>query len=119
MSSFSFAARTILELGKELISSDEVALYELIKNSVDAGSKTIEIRAHILLTKSDFQKALDLLAGEGLRSGQAHPSPSDVLDLIEAAIPASAEIKDKQAFLKVLRKATASRASFEEALRTA
>ena len=41
MSSFTFSARTILELGKELISSDEVALYELIKNGVDAGSKTI------------------------------------------------------------------------------
>ena len=36
--SFRFAARTILELGKELISSDEVALYELIKNAIDAGS---------------------------------------------------------------------------------
>ena len=34
---FSFEARTLLELGKELISSDEVALYELIKNAVDAG----------------------------------------------------------------------------------
>ena len=36
--SFKFAARTILELGKELISSDEVALHELIKNAVDAKS---------------------------------------------------------------------------------
>ena len=30
--SFSFEARTLLELGKELISTDEVALFELIKN---------------------------------------------------------------------------------------
>ena len=42
---FSVAARTILELGAELISSDGIALYELIKNAYDAGSKraTIEI----------------------------------------------------------------------------
>ena len=38
--SFSFEARTLLELGKELISTDEVALYELIKNAVDAQSPT-------------------------------------------------------------------------------
>lgn len=43
---FKIAARTILHLGGELISSDAVALYELIKNAFDAGSKagvTIEI----------------------------------------------------------------------------
>jgi hypothetical protein len=36
--SFRILARTILELGAELISSDGVALYELIKNGIDAGS---------------------------------------------------------------------------------
>ncbi|WP_422060806.1 ATP-binding protein [Sphingopyxis sp.] len=36
---FTVAARTILELGAELISSDSIALYELIKNAYDAGSK--------------------------------------------------------------------------------
>lgn len=36
---FKIAARTILHLGGELISSDGVALYELIKNAFDAGSK--------------------------------------------------------------------------------
>jgi signal transduction histidine kinase len=43
---FKIAARTILHLGGELISSDAVALYELIKNAFDAGSKagvTIEV----------------------------------------------------------------------------
>jgi len=43
---FSVAARTILELGAELISSDGVALYELVKNAYDAGSK----RANIVVT---------------------------------------------------------------------
>ena len=35
---FKIAARTLLHLGGELISSDGVALYELIKNAFDAGS---------------------------------------------------------------------------------
>jgi HSP90 family molecular chaperone len=39
---FWFAAGTLLELGKELISSDEVALNELIKNAVDAGLPRID-----------------------------------------------------------------------------
>lgn len=54
---FTFAARSILELGKELISSDEVALYELIKNAVDAGSERIKIIAQIQLINSDFRSA--------------------------------------------------------------
>lgn len=51
---FKFAARTILELGKELISSDEVALYELIKNAVDAQSPRVEIAVSVRLTHSSY-----------------------------------------------------------------
>lgn len=54
MAGFKFAARTLLELGKELISSDEVALYELIKNGVDAGSQRIEIEAAVVLTHTNY-----------------------------------------------------------------
>src|SRR5260370_35516874 len=36
---FKVAARTILQLGPELISSDGVAFYELIKNAFDAGTR--------------------------------------------------------------------------------
>jgi signal transduction histidine kinase len=56
--SFTFEARTLLELGKELISSDEVALYELIKNAVDAQSPKVEILLKIHLTHSDFKEAI-------------------------------------------------------------
>ncbi len=41
---FRVAARTILQLGSELISSDAIAFYELIKNSFDAHSPTVDIR---------------------------------------------------------------------------
>lgn len=40
---FRVAARTVLQLGSELISSDGVAFYELIKNAFDANSKRVEI----------------------------------------------------------------------------
>lgn len=43
MANFSVAARTLIHLGAELITSDEVALNELIKNSFDADSKRVRI----------------------------------------------------------------------------
>lgn len=56
--SFSFEARTLLELGKELISTDEVALYELIKNAVDAGSPTVEITVESRLPYTTYREAV-------------------------------------------------------------
>ena len=58
---FTFAARSILELGRELISSDEVALYELIKNAVDAGSDRVEIVADIQLLHKDFRSVVEYI----------------------------------------------------------
>lgn len=40
---FRVTARTVVEMGRELISSDGIAFYELIKNGLDAGSPTINI----------------------------------------------------------------------------
>lgn len=51
---FKITARTILELGAELISSDGVALYELIKNAIDAGSRRVHISVQVVLTHSSF-----------------------------------------------------------------
>ena len=59
---FTFAARAILELGKELISSDEVAIYELVKNGVDAGSPQVEITANIQILASDIEKCISSVA---------------------------------------------------------
>ena len=41
---FRVQARTIIQLGAELISSDGIAFYELIKNAFDAQSRVIRIR---------------------------------------------------------------------------
>ncbi len=53
---FQITARTILHLGAELISSDAVALYELIKNAIDAKSTNgVDIDFQIVLLASDFE----------------------------------------------------------------
>jgi len=59
---FKVKARVLLELGAELISSDAIALYELIKNAIDAGSPKIELRVVIALTASGYQALREDLA---------------------------------------------------------
>lgn len=52
---FKITARTILHLGADLISSDAVALYELIKNAIDAKSKNgVDVVFEILVKEPDF-----------------------------------------------------------------
>lgn len=58
---FKITARTLLELGAELIGSDAVALYELAKNSVDARSPVVRITVQSVLPYSRFRQALDLI----------------------------------------------------------
>ena len=55
---FKVTARTVLELGSELISSDPIAFYELIKNGIDAGSKDgVTVSFDIVLPRRDFEEA--------------------------------------------------------------
>ncbi|ESY94894.1 sensor histidine kinase [Mesorhizobium sp. LNHC229A00] len=52
---FRISARTVLELGSELISSDVIAFYELIKNGFDARTKSgVEVRFDVVLRKNDY-----------------------------------------------------------------
>jgi signal transduction histidine kinase len=51
---FKVSARTVLELGSELISSDAIAFYELIKNGIDAGTDDgVTIRFNVVLARRD------------------------------------------------------------------
>jgi hypothetical protein len=53
-------ARTVLELGSELISSDIIAFYELIKNAFDAESRTgADIRFRIAMRRNDYLRIRD------------------------------------------------------------
>lgn len=107
---FRFAARTLLELGKELISSDEVALYELIKNSVDARSPKVEIEAQIVLPHSVYSRALEDL-DEGL-------DPDGVLKDIRSGIISTAQRELSERFLASLERYSSVRARFRTALVT-
>jgi hypothetical protein len=63
---FRITARTVLELGSELISSDIIAFYELIKNGFDAKTKTgVDIRFDIALPRRAYLKLQDSLSQGG------------------------------------------------------
>ncbi|MUZ65044.1 sensor histidine kinase [Agrobacterium vitis] len=63
---FRITARTVLELGSELISSDIIAFYELIKNGFDARSKAgVDVRFNIVLPRRAFLKLQDKIAAGG------------------------------------------------------
>lgn len=66
---FKVTARTVLQLGSELISSDAIAFYELIKNAIDAGSDNgVRIDFDIVLGRRDYEESIaqvDLANEEG------------------------------------------------------
>ncbi|WP_082674171.1 ATP-binding protein [Thiohalocapsa sp. ML1] len=70
--SFRIAARTILHLGAELISSDGIALYELIKNAYDARSPSVQINIVMALSRAAQRDTLDRIADT--RENQLSPS---------------------------------------------
>lgn len=77
---FRVAARTLLHLGAELISSDGVAFYELIKNGLDAGSRIVRLEVVIALPQPTFralQAEIDLYSDwqEPSENGSASSAP--------------------------------------------
>ena len=73
ISLFRVSARTVLELGSELISSDIIAFYELIKNGFDAGTKSgVEVHFDIILSRKQYLHHVRLLArGDSLSTLKA------------------------------------------------
>ena len=70
---FKVMARSVLELGSELISSDVIAFYELIKNSFDAGTRNgVEIRFKIVLGLRAYRELARLLESDDLTLGLAY-----------------------------------------------
>jgi len=91
-----FKARVLLELGAELISSDSVALYELIKNGVDAGSKKILIDICLILQPSSYRA---LLAKWGAESQEW--SDLDFRQDLEERLDSSAQPEISEEFLRL------------------
>lgn len=84
MANFSVAARTLIHLGAELITSDEVALNELIKNAFDAESSRVQIRFRIGMD----QGVLDRLLATARANEDKFWSPAfgqEVVNALQAA----------------------------------
>jgi signal transduction histidine kinase len=99
---FKIAARTILHLGGELISSDAVALYELIKNAFDAGSKsgvTIQVLVRLPSWPGDFAGRFGELEAsvKEVKSTAAKERLSDLKDELLKALDLTAPSADKWA----------------------
>ena len=79
---FKVTARTVLELGSELISSDAIAFYELIKNGIDADSKNgVTISFDIVLGRRDYEETKAQIFGQ--IDEDSRPETEIVLDLDE------------------------------------
>ena len=82
---FRITARTVLELGSELISSDIIAFYELIKNGFDAKTKRgVEIYFNVVLRKNDYLSLKHKLLKN---DGDPTPLRQAMLDSLNADAP--------------------------------
>lgn len=109
---FKFAARTLLELGQELISSDEVAIYELVKNSIDAKSEAVQCVFNIVIANRHYQQALD-----ALKDRKSH---DHAIGIIERNIFPNAPKQQQEDFLQLIVAAKGqSPVAFVQAIRAA
>ncbi len=79
---FRIVARVISQLGAELISSDEIALYELVKNGFDAKSPTVEINIHYRVCNSVIRTLQEPAIEMGKSRGFDNCCTPGVKDLI-------------------------------------
>jgi hypothetical protein len=80
---FRVNARTVLELGSELISSDIIAFYELIKNAFDAGSRTgADVRFLVVLRRNDYLRIRDRAQCLGEEKASKAERAEQLADLI-------------------------------------
>ena len=105
--SFTFEARTLLELGRELISNDEVALYELVKNAIDARSPTVELRVRCRISHTDYREALRLLR-------ETKTTQDDVVTFIRKKLTDEADEKSTLLIQRLIE--CKNRISFERVL---
>ena len=121
---FKIAARTILQLGGELISSDAVALYELIKNAFDAGSKAgvkIEVFVRLPSWPGEWPQRLTDLEQLAHKSSagsstnlkdQLNLLKTDLLSALDSTVPGAPDCAER---LGAAKDAAALRAAAEQA----
>lgn len=93
-------ARVLLELGAELISSDQIAIYELVKNSLDARATRIEVFVRVTLPRSEYLSIRQKIE----RSIQKEESLSreEVRQMLESGLEPTAPKADRDNFLKTV-----------------
>ena len=92
--SFRVMARTLLHLGAQLISSDAVALFELVKNSFDAGSSLVKIEVVVRIPhqiRLELVESVRAIDYRSEMSGCEIPRPllSAAIDAVDRAAPES------------------------------
>lgn len=96
---FRITARTVLELGSELISSDIIAFYELIKNGFDARTKAgVDVKFDIVLTRRAFLRLQSTIDGKA--------SLSELKKLIKAELLPTASEAAYDDFAALIDEAT-------------
>ena len=98
---FKVAARTVLHLGAELISSDGIALYELIKNSFDAGADSVEISVQMAFPFATYQE----LRAQLMKLPEKRAATESQCEQIAARINASLNLDSKKALKRKIREA--------------
>jgi len=90
---FKISARTILHLGSELISSDAIAFYELIKNAFDARSERVRIRVVVRLPYAAAVDAIASVRGVHDQTPEFNQLRTRVLGSLDARAPELSELK--------------------------
>ena len=85
---FRIAARTLLELGAELISSDGIALYELIKNSIDADTNYVDVRIFVTLTHTNYDIAMERILRDSVSDAK-----NWVIEHLEESAPSDLRVE--------------------------
>lgn len=109
-------ARILLELGAELISSDPIAIYELVKNSLDAKSKRTEVIVHIVLQRSHHLNLIENIEQTRARDGHL-PDKNTIKESLESLLDSGASQEERDAYVDMVLDAPAS--SLMETLETA
>jgi len=101
-----FKARVLLELGAELISSDPIALYELVKNSLDAKASRVELRIISVLGRTEYLRVRAQLVHQQEYFAQKHGNaPLDfdgIRDILVKSFDDTAPDDLKQKFLDAM-----------------
>lgn len=87
-------ARVLLELGAELISSDQIAIYELVKNSLDARATRIDVDVHVTLQRSDYLTVRQSL--EKMAERKSRPTADAVRQMLEPVVDLTAPKADRE-----------------------